>query len=467
MKLFKSKMLRRSFWAILGFVVALVVFGLLQLIEPVGIAPIAQGNESLQFSGRALLVASDADMVATAYADAKLDRVAGIEDTLTAITLPLDPERPTVSSIQVSNSVMSWPQIIAVSPNGNYAYVAEVRSRPADGIQELNTIDEMPIGESITVVDIENLRQPKIVQTVAVGKNPKHLSISPNGELLAINLEEEGKELVIAQIQPDGTLGRMEGFAIAQDFPDSNVPEAAVWHPSGNFLAITTTNNDRVGELISSVGFYQLVQSEQTIQIQPYDRPLMVGNHLSHARFTADGRFLLVPDLKWRMYGVRELNFLANPKGEMIAIRFEPGLKSPPQIASRTEVGLSPEGFALNPDNTLIATVNMRRTYFSPNFPPAWRGKPHSSLSLVRFDPTTGQLTTIGEYGFEGLLPEQATFDTTGKSLAVVVYNYREQSPRTGAVEFWHVIPGNSPRLERTGFKLDIVRGAHDIVLIP
>jgi len=137
MKLFKSKMLRRSLWATVGFLVALVGFGLLQLIEPVGIAPISKGNESLQFSGRALLVASDADMVATAYADAKPDRVAGIEDTLTAITLPLDPERPTVSSIQVSNSVMSWPQIIAVSPNGNYAYVAEVRSRSSMAIMRL------------------------------------------------------------------------------------------------------------------------------------------------------------------------------------------------------------------------------------------------------------------------------------------------------------------------------------------
>lgn len=467
MKLLKSKILRRSLRVVLGFLVALVGFGLLQLIEPVGIAPITQGNPPLQFSGRALLVASDADMVATAYADAKLDRVAGIEDTLTAITLPLDPERPTASSIQVSNSVMSWPQIIAVSPTGRYAYVAEVRSRPADGIQKLNTIEEMPSGESITVVDITNLRQPKIVQTVAVGRNPKHLSVSPNGERLAINLEEEGKELVIAEIQPDGTLGRMEGFAIAQDFPESTIPEAAVWHPSGKFLAVTTTHDNRAGELISSVGFYRVVSSEPRVQIQRYDRPLPVGNHLSHARFTADGRFLLVPDLKWRMHGVRELNFLANPKGEMIAIRFEPESNRPPEIASRAEVGLSPEGFALSPDNTFIATVNMRRTYFSPNFPPAWRGKPYSSLSLVQFDPITGQLITVGEYGFEGLLPEQATFDADGKSLAVVVYNYREQSPRTGVVEFWNVISGNQPRLERTGFKLEVVRGAHDIVLVP
>jgi 6-phosphogluconolactonase (cycloisomerase 2 family) len=467
MKLLKSKILRRSLWTVLGFVVALITFGLLQLIEPVGIAPIAQGNQPLPFAGRALLVASDADMVATAYADAKLDRVAGIEDTLTAIALPLNPERPTVSSLQVSNSVMSWPQIIAVSPDGRFAYIAEVRSRPADGIQEFSTIDEMPDGENITVADITNPQQPKIVQTTKVGRNPKHISISPNGKLLAINLEDKGRELVIAQVEPDGRLGKMDSFAIAQDFPTSNIPEAAVWHPSGNFLAISTTNDDSVGEFISSVGFYQVVQSQQGVQIQPYDRPLPVGNYLSHARFTADGRFLLVPDLKWRMHGVRELNFLANPKGEMIAIRFEPESNRPPEIASRAEVGLSPEGFALSPDNTLIATVNMRRTYFSPNFPPAWRGKSYSSLSLVQFDPKTGQLTTVGEYGFEGLLPEQATFDAGGKSLAVVIYNYREQSPRSGAVEFWNVVSGKQPRLERTGFKLDVVRGAHDIVLVP
>jgi hypothetical protein len=37
-----------------------------------------------------LLIASDADMVATAYADSMLNRVPGIEDTLTVIDLPLN-----------------------------------------------------------------------------------------------------------------------------------------------------------------------------------------------------------------------------------------------------------------------------------------------------------------------------------------------------------------------------------------
>jgi len=453
--------------AILGIVVALVSYGLLQLIEPVELAPIVKSAQLIEFAGRGLLVTSDADMVATAYADAKLDRVTGIEDTLTTISLPLNPDRPIVSPIRVSNSVMSWPQIIAVSPDGKRAYIAEVRSPPADGVREFANIEEMPAGKKITVVNIANLEQPKILQTVTVGKNPKHLSISPDGKLLAINLEEPGQELAIFRIQPDGTLGERTNFAIAKDFSRSTVLEAAVWHPSGNFLAITTTSDGSEGKFTSFVAFYKVVRSDRIIQIEPYDRPLEVGNHLSHARFTADGRFLLVPDLKWRQYSLRALNFLLNPKGEMVAIRFEPESNKPPEIASRTEVGLSPEGFALSPDNSLIATVNMRRTYFSPSVPPVWRGKSSSSLSLVKFAPKTGQLTTVGEYGFEGLLPEQATFDANGKSLAVVIFNYREQSPKTGAVEFWNVVSSNQPKLERTGFKLNVVRGAHDIVLVP
>ncbi|KST61874.1 hypothetical protein [Mastigocoleus testarum] len=75
-------------------------------------------------------------------------------------------------------------------------------------------------------------------------------------------------------------------------------------------------------------------------------------------------------------------------------------------------------------------------------------------------------LDFIQEYGFEGLLPEQAIFDADGKSLAVVIYNYPEQSPKTGAVEFWNIVGGNKPRLERTGFKIDVVRGAHDVTSV-
>jgi DNA-binding beta-propeller fold protein YncE len=457
MMLLKSKWFKRISLGIFGFVVALILYSLLQLVEPIKVAPIA--NSSVQFNGRALLIASDADMVATAYADAKLDRVAGIEDTLTAIDLPLDPKQPQVNTLQVSNSVMSWPQIIATSPDGTKAYIVEVRSRPADGIQELESIDEMPEGRKLTVVDISNPTKPQMLESVDVGRNPEHISISPDGRFLAVNISEQERELLIVQLQADGKLGKRFYFSIPSTGIDTD-NQTAIWHPSGNFLAI----NQNGGQ----VGFYQVqADANNEVTVKPYREPIEVGNHLSHGKFSADGKFFLVTDLKWSTWGnFRQGNFLMNPKGEIIAIRFEPSKGKSPEIVSRAEVGLSPEGFALNPDNSLIATVNMRRTYLSPNFPPAWRGKPYSSLSLVQFDKNSGKLTTLEEYGFEGLLPEQATFDADGKSLAVVIYNYAEQSPKTGAVEFWNVVGGNKPRLERTGFKIDVVRGAHDITLV-
>jgi DNA-binding beta-propeller fold protein YncE len=420
--------------------------------------PINSSTKPIAFSGNKLLIASDADMVATAYADAKLDRVAGIEDALTVIDLPLNPNNPQIASVRVSNSVMSWPQIMATSPDGQRAYIVEVRSRPADGIQELETIDDMPEGKYLTIVDLTDASQPKVIESVEVGRNPEHISISPDGQFLTINLQDPGRELLITKLQPDGTLGQRFYFPMTIDGTRQD-NQTAIWHPSGQYLAMTQDNNRRIG-------FYRVIRTpDDKIQVTPYSEAIEVGNHLTHPRFTADGRFLLVCDLKWSTKPLRQLNFLMNPPGEAIAIKFEPELNQPPTITSRVKVGLSPEGFAISPDNSLLVTVNMRRTYL-PSYIPAWRGKPYSSLSLVQFNSRSGQLTQIDEYGFEGLLPEQVTFDAEGKSLAVVIFNYQQPSPKTGAVEFWNVIATERPQLAPTGFKINLVRGAHDLTLV-
>jgi DNA-binding beta-propeller fold protein YncE len=459
MKTRRFNILKIVLFAVIGFILAIFSYGLLQLIEPVKITPITSSTTPISFSGDKLLIASDADMVATAYADAKLDRVAGIEDTLTVIDLPLNSKNPQIASVRVSNSVMSWPQIMATSPDGQRAYIVEVRSRPADGIQEFDTIDDMPEGKYLTVVDLTDASQPKVIESVEVGRNPEHISISPDGRFLAVNLQDPGRELLITKLQPDGRLGQRFYFPVTIDGTRQD-NQTAIWHPSGKYLAMTQDNNKRIG-------FYQAIAADnQDIQVTPYGEPIEVGNHLTHPRFTSDGRFLLVCDLKWSTKPLRMLNFLMNPPGEAIAIKFEPESNQTPTITSRVEVGLSPEGFALSPDNSLIATVNMRRTYL-PNYVPAWRGKPYSSLSLVKFNSRSGQLTKVDEYGFAGLLPEQVTFDAEGNSLAVVIFNYRQPSPKTGAVEFWNVIPTERPQLARTGFKINLVRGAHDLILVP
>ncbi|MGP1371177.1 MAG: hypothetical protein ACTS3T_00005 [Almyronema sp.] len=454
--LFKSKTVRRLIWVSIGLILALILYALLQLADPVSIAALPETVRPFQFEGRALLVASDADMVATAYADAKLDRVAGIEDTLTVVDLPLDPDNPVVSAIAAPNSVMSWPQIIATSPDGTKAYVAEVRGTPPADVQQFDTIEDMPDGSRITVIDIANPAQPTLIETVEVGRNPRHVTISPDGRFLAIDLDEPGRELLLVQLNPDGTLGTQSYFSITDATGAPADVNSANWHPSSGFLALNLNNR--------SVAFYQVLAEANTVEIRPYGEPLAVGNHLSCGRFSPSGETYLISDLKWSTKPLRFLNYLMNPKGELIAIDFDTTGQQP-AIAARAEVGLSPEGFAVSPDGSLIVTVNMRRTYLS-NFPPVWRGKSHSSLSIVELDQATGALNPLAEYGFEGLLPEDAVFDASGNSLATVIYNYREAQPRTGAIEFWQVLRDGQPRLERTGLKLDVVRGAHVVSLV-
>ncbi|MEO0491256.1 MAG: hypothetical protein AAFZ49_17150, partial [Cyanobacteria bacterium J06659_2] len=283
MNVLKLKWLRRGLFVGTGLLLAVLIYGLLQLIDPVRVASITP-NTTVQFAGQALLVASDADMVATAYGDAQLDRVPGIEDALTLVELPLNAEQPSIASLLVSNSVMSWPQIIAVSPDGQRAYVVEVRSRPADGIDEFDNIDQMPAGNQLTVVDISDRSQPRIIESVDVGRNPEHISISPSGEFLAVNLNEPGQELLIVELQADGRLGQRSYFPMQLDGSRED-NQTSIWHPSGQYLAIVQDRNRRVG-------FYRVESTNDAIAIEPLGDPLEIGNHLSHPRFTRDGRFL-------------------------------------------------------------------------------------------------------------------------------------------------------------------------------
>jgi DNA-binding beta-propeller fold protein YncE len=472
MKLHKSKWIKRLTLSVVGFLLALIIYGLLQLIDPVPITPVAQASQP-RFAGRALLVASDADMVATAYIDGIPDKVPGIEDTLSVISLPLNRANP-IATVPVPNSVTAWPQIIATSPDGTKAYVVELRGKLPENVQKLNpTVPGigLPDGSLLTVVDLTNPRKPFVVESVPIGRVPAHISASPDGKFLAITLDgEKGKELLVVSIE-NGKLGKRHNFTFKNSTGQAVSRVNSVnWHPSGRFLALNFDNQE--------VAFYEVLSDVSgSVNLRPYGQPVAVGNTLSIGRFAPDGRHFLITEVNWGTWNLPRgaftqqfgfLNYFANPKGELVSIRFDGGSGQviQPEVVSRAAVGLSPEGFALSPDGSLAATVNMRRTYIPTNWL-SWRGKRHSSLSLVKVNRQTGELTTLGkEYGFEGLLPENAAFDAEGDALAVVIFHDRQQSPRKGTVEFWNVIKGEEARLERTGFKIDVTRGPHDITLV-
>lgn len=443
--------------ALVGFVgIGLAIVGILAIsLNPrVKIAQIPEKlSQPVQFIGKNLLVTSDADMVATAYADGKLDQVEGIEDALTVLDLPLNQNKPAVAAIEASNSVMNWPQTVTVSPDGTKAYVIETRGQVPNNIQKFDDVwADMPKGELLTIVDISIPSQLKVLKKIAIAKSPNSVSISPDGRFLAIDNKEKGKELVIVELE-NGLPQNSRYFAIDNDSSEVGVVRAISWHPSGRYLALNL--EDR------SIAFYKF-QADGSIE--PFGNRLKLGTRLSEGKFTPDGRYFVVTDTGWG----DTLGYIINRNGKLFSVSFDAN-NGEHELVSQTEVGLSPEGFAMSPDASMLVTVNMRRTYAPEGIlRTIVPGTEYSSLSLVKMNPTSGELTTVREeYGFEGLLPEDAVFDASGKSLAVVIYNYREPSPTNGAIEFWNVISTtDEPKLERTGFKIDVTRGSHSMYLV-
>jgi hypothetical protein len=89
------------------------------------------------------------------------------------------------------------------------------------------------------------------------------------------------------------------------------------------------------------------------------------------------------------------------------------------------------------------------------------------SLDLLSLDPETGALHHVANYPVAGVLPEGLAFDASGQFLAATVFDRYDPRRRRGAVEFWRLIGGAAPRLERTNYELEVTPGPHTLLLVP
>ena len=437
---------------VLAVVAVLSTMALLTRAEP------ATG-EFRGFSGPGFLVASDADQTATAYATGALERVEGIEDALSVVRFPEGGTGPEVAELNVSNSVLGWPSIIEVSPDGDTAYVVEPRGTPPPDVESYDDVfSELPAGSLLSVVDVSNPSEPEILQEVQLATNPSAVTVSPDGDSVAVGFgglennyvsEDDSDSLAILPVE-GSSVGEPAYFDI--DNAEGQLADVleVEWHPSGDFLALTINDTE--------VAFFEVSQNGAEPQIEPFGERFAEGTSFTEGTFSPDGEHFIIEDVMW---GEGATGFLFNGRGTLTSIHFDESGNH--EIVSTARVGVSPEGLAMSPDGTLIATVNMRRTYLQDTLP-VYLARARSSVSLVEFDSASGELTTTGEYFYEGLLPEDAVFDAEGESLAVTIYNYAEEFPEEGVMEFWNVTEeGDRPALERTDFTLPVVRGPHTV----
>lgn len=431
------------------------------LVACVSLGEFASDDPKLQvapgrFSGRFVAI-SDVDMAATAYADGKLEPLIGARDVATLF----DGGKASATGV-MSNSVVSWPQIADVSPDGQLVFVAETRGPSPAGAARLdNVFEDFPAGTRVTAARVDGDTLTVTGVADEVGINLQSLEAASNGRFLAIASETQGAELVVLPTGQEGTFEAPRRFALNPPYADDDAERrvrALHIAPDSRLIGVNVANR--------RIQFYRLALDDQgvPVSVEPYGAPSPdIGKRIAVSKWSKDGRYLLVTDTNWSDSAVSML-FVGPSTISVIAPPIDAA--SAPRVVSRARVGRGAEGFSISPDGRNVASINMERT-FLPELPflTAWPGRRLYSVSLLSFDQETGALKETSRARQAGLLPEDVIFDTSNQNLAVAVFHRRKgEARRSGFIDFFEI---KDNVIISQGTTQPVARGVHDLVALP
>jgi hypothetical protein len=132
-------------------------------------------------------------------------------------------------------------------------------------------------------------------------------------------------------------------------------------------------------------------------------------------------------------------------------------------VTGTAAASISPEGIAFSPNSRFIVTAALTRSFMPWSDERLTAG---GALDLISLDDRTGRLNHVANYPLQGILTGGLAFDASGNFVAVTHFDRYEPRRRRGVVEFWRLIDGGTPRLERTNYELDVVPGPHTLHLV-
>lgn len=125
-----------------------------------------------------------------------------------------------------------------------------------------------------------------------------------------------------------------------------------------------------------------------------------------------------------------------------------------------------PEGLAISPDEHWVATTNLEHSTYALDDP---RQGFFASVSLLRFDVQTGLLSRVGDFPFNGRLPESAAFDNSSRFLAVTCFAHYDPALPGGAIDFWRIAGDvddpTRAELVKIDYSVPVARGPQSMVI--
>lgn len=412
----------------------------------------------LDFQGRYLVSISDADMLASAYVNGQLGPREG-RDALSIVPLDGDPRDWQAHKVFASNSVAGPPAAVEVSPDGRYAFVVESWTpRPDD--DEPHVFGDMNHGNLLKVFDLSDPANPRMVQRHETLERPDAIRINPAGDILAVTYHPAGAgsetPLALYSFQ-DGALGERITPAIAGWSPGERLIEAN-WHPTENILALLDSSGGAT---------LRFARVNDDMEVEVFGNVVDIERAPYRVEFTPDGRHAVVNALYWGpdVAGT----WIEAPRGSVLTVRMNAEVDGDTvrhAFVSRIVTGVSPEGLAISPDGRWVATTNLERSYLPYDDPRiTW----FSSITLARLDQESGQLTRIGDFNYDGILPEAAVFDNSGNYLAVVNYDHFDDRRTGSSIDFWRIqadpLERSNVQLIKTEHSVPVTRGAHSVVI--
>jgi hypothetical protein len=234
----------------------------------------------------------------------------------------------------------------------------------------------------------------------------------------------------------------------------------AEWHPSGRAIAVNLNTRGQIA-------FFRIsAATDGRRTLQPWGAPVAVGPDPFTGRFTPDGGHYV--SANWgRDFAAKDLagRLPTQPSG-LSLIKLAPqgaaGAAARHDVVASVASDRSSEGLAISRDGRHIATVNMRETALAPEHPRSTRT---ASISYFNFDAARSTLTKVGDYPFEGVLPEGGTFDASGKHFLATVFEYAGNEGAGGGIEVWRVGDAGRAGLTHLG-RIAVPHGAHHVEIV-